>query len=188
MTYLGADYHASGFRLWLDEKARGLLAAVPAVAQWSFDRLPQVLGDALIVDVERTYDLNTRGGKRDCAMFRLMLDLGLRVSEVVGLKLQVVDGRAGTLRVSDSKCRRVDLLPLGWETVNAIITYVRQARPQTTHWTLFMRKTVPVDIPITLNAVRAAMRQAFARCGHAELSGRTHVLRHNAASRVRASG
>jgi site-specific recombinase XerD len=165
-----------------------LLAAVPAVAQWPLDRLPQVLGDALIEEVEQTFDLSTAGGLRDHAMFRLMLDLGLRVSEVVGLKLQDIDWRAGTLRVSNSKCHRVDLLPLGWETANAIITYLRQARPQTTHRTLFVRKTAPVDIPITLNAVRAAMRQAYARCGHAELSGRTHVLRHTAASRMLRAG
>jgi site-specific recombinase XerD len=165
-----------------------LRAAVPVVAQWPLDRLPQVLGDALIEDVERTFDLSTAGGMRDHAMFRLMLDLGLRVSEVVGLQLQDIDWRAGTLRVASSKCRRVDLLPLAWETANAIIRYLCHARPQTTHRRLFVRKTAPLDIPITLNAVRAAMRQAYARCGHAELSGRTHVLRHTAASRMLRSG
>jgi site-specific recombinase XerD len=165
-----------------------LLAAVPAVAQWPLDRLPQVLGDALIDDVERTFDLSTSGGMRDHAMFRLMLDLGLRVSEVVAIQLEDIDWRACTLRLTASKGRRCTELPLGRGVVDAIIKYLRDARPKTSHRALFVRKTAPIDIPITLNAVRAAMRQAYARCGHPELSGRTHVLRHTAASRMLRAG
>jgi len=165
-----------------------LLAAVPAVAQWPLDRLPQVLDDALIDDVERTFDLSTSGGMRDHAMFRLMLDLGLRVSEVVAIQLEDIDWRGCTLRVTASKGRRVAVLPLGRGVADAIIKYLCDARPKTTHRALFVRKTAPIDIPVTLNAVRAAMRLAYARCGHTELSGRTHVLRHTAASRMLRAG
>ena len=165
-----------------------LLAAVPAVAQWPLDRLPQLLGDALIDDVERTFDLSNSGGVRDHAMFRLMLDLGLRVSEVVAIQLEDIDWRGCTLRVTASKGRRVAVLPLGRGVADAIIKYLCDARPKTTHRALFVRKTAPIDIPVTLNAVRAAMRLAYARCGHTELSGRTHVLRHTAASRMLRAG
>ena len=165
-----------------------LLAAVPAVAQWPLDRLPQVLGDALIDDVERTFDLSNSGGVRDHAMFRLMLDLGLRVSEVVAIQLEDIDWRGCTLRVTASKGRRVAVLPLGRGVADAIIKYLCDARPKTTHRALFVRKTAPIDIRVTLNAVRAAMRLAHARCGHTELSGRTHVLRHTAASRMLRAG
>lgn len=176
------------FRALLGQSVDDLLAAVPAVAQWPLDRLPQVLSDALIKDVERTFDLSTAGGMRDHAMFRLMLDLGLRVSEVVGIQLEDIDWRACTLRVTASKGRRVAVLPLGRGVADAIIKYLRDVRPKTTHRALFVRKTAPVDIPVTLNAVRAAMRQAYARGGHTELSGRTHVLRHTAASRMLRAG
>ena len=176
------------FRALLGQSVDNLLAAVPTVAQWPLDRLPQVLSDALIKDVERTFDLSTAGGMRDHAMFRLMLDLGLRVSEVVGIQLEDIDWRACTLRVTGSKERRVAELPLGRDVANAIIKYLREARPKATHRALFVRKTAPVDIPVTLSAVRAAMRQAYARCGHTELSGRTHILRHTAASRMLRAG
>lgn len=176
------------FRALLGQPVDHLLAAVPTVAQWPLDRLPQVLGDALIDDVERTFDLSTHGGMRDHAMFRLMLDLGLRVSEVVAIQLEDIDWRGCTLRVTANKGGRVAVLPLGRGVADAIIKYMCDARPKTSHRALFVRKTAPIDIPVTLNAVRAAMRQAYARCGHTELSGRTHVLRHTAASRMLRAG
>lgn len=176
------------FRALLGQPVDHLLAAVPTVAQWPLDRLPQVLGDTLIDDVERTFDLSTHGGMRDHAMFRLMLDLGLRVSEVVAIQLEDIDWRDCALRVTASKGRRVAVLPLGRGVADAIIKYLCDARPKTIHRTLFVRKTAPIDVPVTLNAVRAAMRLAYARCGHTELSGRTHVLRHTAASRMLRAG
>jgi|CXWL01.1.fsa_nt_gi site-specific recombinase XerD len=165
-----------------------LLAAVPSVAQWRQEALPQVLSESLLDDVERTFDRSTAGGLRDRAMFRLMLDLGLRVSEVVGIRLEDIDWRAGILRVKSSKVRRVDSLPLSQDVADIIIEYLRNARPQTAQRALFVRKTAPVDEPISLNAVRAAMRQAYARCGHSELKAKTHVLRHTAASRMLRAG
>lgn len=165
-----------------------LLAAVPAVAQWPLDRLPQALDEALLDEVERTFDPSTAGGLRDRAMFRLMLDLGLRVSEVAALQLDDIDWRAGLLRIRASKVRRVDQLPLTAAVTEALVAYVSDGRPQTTHRALFVRKVAPVAKPVTLSTVRGAMRQAYARCGHPELNAKTHVLRHTAASRMLRDG
>lgn len=176
------------FRAFCGQLLDDVLAAVPAVAQWPLDRLPRVLGEDVIAAVERSFDRATPGGLRDYAMFRLMLDLGLRLSEVVHIQLDDIDWRAGTLRISVNKSRRVALLPLGREVAQAMLAYLRTARPAVTGRGLFVRKYAPFDRPITLNSIRAAMRQAYARAGHAELSARTHVLRHTAASRMLRAG
>lgn len=176
------------FRAFCGQPLDDVLAAVPTVAQWPLDRLPNVLGEDVIAAVERSFDRGTHGGLRDYAMFRLMLDLGLRLSEVAHIQLDDLDWRVGTLRISVSKSRRVALLPLGREVAQAMLAYLRTARPAVAGRGLFVRKRAPFDRPITLNSVRAAMRQAYARAGHAELSARTHVLRHTAASRMLRSG
>jgi len=176
------------FRAFCGQPLDDVLAAVPTVAQWPLDRLPCVLGEDVIAAVERSFDRGTPGGLRDYAMFRLMLDLGLRLSEVVHIQLDDLDWRAGTLRISVNKSRRVALLPLGREVAQAILAYLRTARPAITGRGLFVRKRAPFDKPIALNSVRAAMRQAYARAGHAEWSARTHALRHTAASRMLRAG
>lgn len=176
------------FRAFCGQPRDDLLAAMPTVARWPLDRLPSVLGEDVIAAVERSFDLCTDGGLRDYAMFRLMLDMGLRLSEVAHLQLDDLDWRAGTLRISSGKSRRVALLPLGREVAQAILAYLRNARPAVAYRGLFARKRAPFDRPITLNCVRAAMRQAYARAGHGELSARTHVLRHTAASRMLRAG
>ena len=176
------------FRAFSGQPLDDVLAAVPAVARWPLDQLPSVLGEDVIASVERSFDRGTPGGLRDYAMFRLMLDLGLRLSEVAHIQLDDIDWRAGTLRISVSKSRRVALLPLGREVAQAMLAYLRKARPTDAGRGLFVRKRAPFDQPITLNSIRAAMRQAYARAGHAELSARTHVLRHTAASRMLRAG
>ena len=129
------------------QAVEALLAAVPTVAQWPLDRLPQVLSDALIASVECTFNRSTAGGLRDYALFRLMLDLGLRVSEVVSIQLQDIDWRAGTLRVATRKTHRVGTLPLSQAVANTIAQYLCEARPTTTQRTLFVRKTAPIEVP-----------------------------------------
>ncbi len=187
-VFVGALRSYLRFRAFCGQPVDGALAAVPSVAQWPLDRLPCVLADSVIATIERSFDLATASGIRDYAMFHLMLDLGLRVSEVVGIDLEDIDWRAGTLRVADSKSHRIALLPLAPQVADAIIGYVTQARPPTCLRALFIRKRAPVDIPITLDAVRAAMRRAYVRCGHPQLCSRTHVLRHTAASRMLRAG
>lgn len=176
------------FRAFCGQPLEAALGAVPSVAQWPLDRLPGVLGEDVIAAIERSFDRRNPGGLRDYAMFRLMLDMGLRQSEVTQIQLDDVDWRAGTLRINVSKSRRVALLPLGREVAQALLEYLRTARPAAAGRDLFIRKRAPFDRPITLNSVRAAMRQAYARAGHAELSARTHVLRHTAASRMLRGG
>jgi integrase len=64
-------------------------------------------------------------------MPRCLVDLGLRSSEVVGLRLDYIDYRAGTVRLAKPKSRRVDVLPLPCETGRAITSYLVSERPQT---------------------------------------------------------
>lgn len=176
------------FRALRGQDVRALQAAVPTVARWPLERLPQVLDDNLIKAIEQTFDRGTPSGRRDRAMFRLMLDLGLRASEVAGLTLDDVDWRRGVVQLVGGKSRRAATLPLGPVAAKAVLAYLRKARPRIAQRALFVRLSAPFDVPITLETVRGALRRAYLRCGHPELCARTHVLRHTAASRMLRAG
>jgi len=68
-------------------------------------------------------------GLRDRAMLRLMYAAGLRVSELVGLRLGAVDFRGGVVRVT-GKGGKSRLVPVGEVAVDAVQRYLERGRPQ----------------------------------------------------------
>ncbi|MDP3421081.1 MAG: site-specific tyrosine recombinase XerD [Thiobacillus sp.] len=90
--------------------------------------LPKTLTEA---DVERlldSADVNTSLGLRDRAMLETLYATGLRVSELVGLKLTAVNLNDGVLRVT-GKGNKDRLVPLGEEAVQWLKRYLADARP-----------------------------------------------------------
>jgi len=72
-------------------------------------------------------DESTPRGIRDQAMLRLMYAAGLRVSELVGLRLGAVDFRAGIVKVT-GKGGKSRLVPVGEVALDAIQTYLEMGR------------------------------------------------------------
>jgi integrase/recombinase XerD len=90
--------------------------------------LPKTLTEA---DVERllgSADTHTPLGLRDRAMLETLYATGLRVSELVGLKLTALNINDGVLRVT-GKGNKDRLVPLGEEAVLWLRRYLAEVRP-----------------------------------------------------------
>jgi integrase len=170
------------------DRAEPLLAAVPTVARWRLDTLPKHLTPEEVRRFLDAFDRNSSVGKRSFAMARCLVDMGLRAGEVAAIQLEDLHWREGTLAVSGGKSRRVDILPLPDPTGRAIVEYLRKARPHSDSRALFLRHRAPLDVAITAEFVRGAVRRAFALCGLADRYTGTHVLRHTAAQRMLCAG
>jgi site-specific recombinase XerD len=116
-----------------------------------------------------------------------MVEMGLRVSEVVRIEIADLDWRHAVLTIRAAKGRRVRQLPLSERMGNAVAEYLRTGRPGSSCRNAFLRHTVPVGTAVTRELVRGVMRRAYARCGFNDWTG-THLLRHTAASRVHQRG
>ncbi|MDZ7595339.1 MAG: site-specific tyrosine recombinase XerD [Thiobacillus sp.] len=94
-------------------------------------KLPRSLPKTLTeMDVERlldSADTVTPLGLRDRAMLETLYATGLRVSELVGLKLTAVNLNDGVLRVT-GKGNKDRLVPLGEEAVNWLRRYLAESR------------------------------------------------------------
>lgn len=171
------------FRASQGAQTSALIAALPRVAQWRLAGLPQVLSNAEIEQLLGAFDRSQATGKRDYAIARCLLDLGLRRTEVARLCLDDVDWRAGILTIR-SKGKRIDVLPLPDTTGHAIAQYLLDGRPNTTRRELFVRHRPPLNAPADPDIVRSAIRYAAKRCGLEHRICGTHILRHTLAGRL----
>jgi integrase/recombinase XerD len=89
--------------------------------------LPKNLSESQVTALLAAPDLNTPLGERDHAMLETLYASGLRVSELVGLKLVQIDLERGVVKVM-GKGAKERLVPMGELAVIAVKRYVEGAR------------------------------------------------------------
>ena len=90
--------------------------------------LPGSLTEAEVEALLAAPDVTTPIGLRDRAMLEVLYAAGLRVSELVGLRLAQLSLRQGLVRVT-GKGGRERLVPLGEQALDWLQRYLREARP-----------------------------------------------------------
>lgn len=90
-------------------------------------RLPRVLSPAEVELLLAGPDTSTPAGLRDRAMLELLYATGLRVSELVGLRVLNVNLEAGYVRTM-GKGSKERLVPMGEKAVQAVREYLRDGR------------------------------------------------------------
>ncbi len=127
-------------------------------------------------------------GLRDKAMLELLYATGLRVSELVGLRLSMLNQRQGLVRVL-GKGDKERLVPVGQQALDWLQRYLQQARPQLLQQaqtdTLFPgRGGQPMSRQNFWYAIKRYAQQAGIRQGLSPHSLRhafaTHLVNHGA--------
>ena len=115
-------WQVSRGRLTADPTLKLLMPAKPA-------RLPKVMSEQQVEALLAAPDTATPLGLRDRAMLETLYATGLRVSELVNLKLHEVSAEMGVLRVL-GKGSKERLVPLGEEALDCQQRYLAEARPE----------------------------------------------------------
>jgi integrase/recombinase XerD len=92
-------------------------------------RLPKVTSEKQVDALLAAPDLNTPLGLRDRAMLETLYASGLRVSELVNLKIHEVGFNEGVVRVI-GKGSKERLVPLGEQAIDWLTSYLNEARPE----------------------------------------------------------
>jgi len=181
------------FFRWMQRQNR---IAVDPTLNIDTPKLPRTLPKSLTeVDVERLLaapDVETPRGVRDKAMLETLYASGLRVSELVTLKLPQVSQDMGVVRVI-GKGSKERLVPLGEESLAWVKRYVAAGRPallagrsgddlfvtsrggamtRQSFWQIIKRYALQAGLPASISP--HVLRHAFA----------THLLNHGADLRV----
>jgi integrase/recombinase XerD len=140
-------------------------------------RFPKTLSEADVEALLAAPDLATALGMRDRAMLEVLYAAGLRVTELISLKLFEVDTGAGVVRVL-GKGSKVRMVPLGEEAVDWIRQYLQGPRAE-------LLKKKSSDVLFVTGRGEGMTRQAFwqaiKRYGARSIPGKKlspHVLRH----------
>lgn len=140
--------------------------------------LPDSLSEADVEILLAAPDLDTLVGFRDRTMLEVLYACGLRVSELVNLKLNEINLRQGVIRIV-GKGSKERLVPLGEEAISWIGRYLVETRNE------LLRKNLNQDIVFPSNRGSAMTRQAFwyrikahARTAGIEKKLSPHTLRH----------
>ncbi len=142
-------------------------------------RLPKVLSERDVEALLAAPSVDTPRGLRDRAMLETLYATGLRVSELVGLKLHEISFDMGVVRVL-GKGSKERLVPLGEQAVDWLRRYLDEARPE------LLGAHHRSDALFVTGRGGGMTRQAFWKLAkhHAEAAGiaparlSPHVLRH----------
>lgn len=156
--------------------------AVPKIAHFRTSLVRTFLNPAQRRRLLHCFDRRQSTGLRDYTLALLMVDLGLRIGEVVRLRVGDVDFAQRTLTVPPLKSGRGRTLPLPAHIADAIARYMRTARPPSMDDRLFLRDRVFRGRPLTEGAVRLRLIEAYRRCGFPPSWTGAHILRRTFAS------
>ena len=148
-------------------------------------RLPSSYSANEVTKLLDSIDLGNPCGIRDYAIILLIARLGLRSSDVANLRFSNIDWEREVIHLNQVKTGNPLELPLLEDVGEAIINYLKNARPKTDSDHVFVRQ-VPPYTDFNPGAVGALVRVRLQRSG-IHLEGKkkgSHTLRHSLASRL----
>lgn len=161
-----------------------LSAAIPAVAHRRLTGLPEGLSAEQVDSLLDSCDRGTPTGRRDYAVIVCLHRLGLRCAETAGLMLDDIDWESATLSIH-GKGGRIDRLPLPVDVGQALVDYLRHARPHTSSRAVFVRACAPLTA-LGRSGLSCIVARAARRAGLGTVHA--HRLRHTAATRTLNAG
>ncbi len=148
-------------------------------------RLPSSYSANEVTKLLDSIDLGNPCGIRDYAIILLIARLGLRSSDVANLRFSNIDWEREVIHLNQVKTGNPLELPLLEDIGEAIINYLKNARPKTDSDHVFVRQLPPYT-DFNPGAVGALVRVRLQRSG-IHLEGKkkgSHTLRHSLASRL----
>ena len=140
-------------------------------------RFPKSLTEADVEALLAAPKVSTEFGLRDRAMLEMLYATGLRVSELVGLKLMEINADMGVVRIF-GKGNKERMVPIGEEASAWLARYLQEARPK------LLRRAQSEAVFVTTRGA-AMSRQAFwyliKKHAQTSIPGKSlspHTLRH----------
>ncbi|HEX77618.1 MAG TPA: tyrosine-type recombinase/integrase [Dehalococcoidia bacterium] len=148
-------------------------------------KVVEVLSEEEITRVLNSIDRNTASGARDYAILMLLLDTGLRCSELRGIELGDINMEGGYLKIM-GKGGKERIVPFGASAQKALLRYLLHFRSQPFNLSIQNLFLTLDGKPLTKNCVRMICRRIAAKSGVKRLY--PHLCRHTFATNYLING
>jgi integrase/recombinase XerD len=145
-------------------------------------KLPSVYTKEEITSMIEVIDRGNPKGKRDYAIILIASRLGLRSSDICNIKFENLNWKQCEITISQQKTRQEVTLPLTTEIGEAIIDYLKYARPVSKLTYVFLNLLAPFDKMTSINlssSVSKYLQQAGIKINDRKHG--MHILRHSLA-------
>ena len=154
-------------------------------ADWQKSNVPITLTPDEENRLRLHYKNSNETGIRNNIIIQLMLDLGLRCSEIPSIMLDDIKWTNSSIKIHDTKNNHIRHLPLSTELgqlLEKYILYYRPYMPNENH--LLLRKYINHYTSMSRENVRYVIRSAFEKENITGYWKGTHALRRTAASKI----
>ncbi len=125
-------------------------------------------------------DISNREGYRDMAVILILLDTGLRVSELTSLTLNDIRLTEGVLKVS-GKGRKERLIPIGRASQRVLWNYINRYRPEPANPKCDIVFLSQDGWPLTKSRIQRVIKKYGEKAGIKGVRCSPHTLRHTGA-------
>jgi len=144
--------------------------------------IPSVYKPDELHKIISSVDRSTRTGKRDYALILITYRLGLRISDLVSLKLQNINWECSEVSFIQNKTGNPVTLPIPEDVGNALIDYLRYCRPDVTNSYVFVSRNYPygkICPKLVSQVIRSHIRSSGIDVGKRKTGA--HAFRHSMA-------
>lgn len=151
-------------------------------------KLPTTYSEKEIKQIISAIDRGSANGKRAYLVTLLAAEYGLRASDIINLRFSQIDWEKNIIHIIQEKTGNPVDFPLLTSVGNAIIEYLKNGRPETSHDIIIVRhdttfRGMKVSNSLVFNIVSDAIRKANIKDWRNKKHG-PHSLRHSLASNL----
>ena len=118
---------------------------VPKINNRHKRKLPTYLKQDKIEEFLKNIPRERKVDIRNYAIILIAARLGLRISDILNIKLKDIDWKNNKINIVQPKTNHLNILPLSKEVGWAIIDYINKARPKCTSEYLFVKMKYPFE-------------------------------------------
>lgn len=163
---------------------RDLSLSVPTVKCSKKSKIPSAYSQEEIGRLLACIDRGNPKGKRDYALLLIAIRLGMRASDICNLTFNNFKWESNTIELIQGKTNTAIVMPLFNDVGEAVIDYIKYARPSVEENEVFLRLSAPIErmkAPTLHSIVTQYMTKAGIQIPEGKKHG-PHALRHSLAN------
>ncbi|MCL1882449.1 MAG: tyrosine-type recombinase/integrase [Defluviitaleaceae bacterium] len=163
---------------------KDLSCVVPQLNSRRSNELPTIWSEEEIQRILSVVDRSNAEGKRSYAIYMLVINYGLRNSDICNLRFENIDWNSNKIFIIQDKTKEPLILPLRPDIGEAIIDYMKYGRPKIDLPYIFIRHHAPYDkVSNFYHILRRDMNLAGVKFEPHQKKG-LHTLRFTLASKM----